>query len=87
MNEWLWLHFFNDAGLVEEKGGQKIKELDELSARLLLPTGGQTANPLVILRRWNKKKQENDQRAKTGVYNFHTIGNSVATTFQTNKQN
>ena len=32
-----------------------------------------------------KKKQENDQRAKTGVYNFHTIGNSVATTFQTNK--
>lgn len=50
MNDYDYI-FFNDAGLVEEKGGQKIKELDELSARLLLPTGGQTANPLVILRR------------------------------------
>jgi hypothetical protein len=50
MNDYDYI-FFNDAGLVEEKGGQKIKELDELSARLLLPTGGQTGNPLVILRR------------------------------------
>jgi hypothetical protein len=41
---------FNDAGLVEGKKVKKTinKELDERSARLLLPTGGQTPNPLVI---------------------------------------
>jgi hypothetical protein len=59
---------FNDAGLVEGKGGQKIiinKELDERSARLLLPTGGQTPNPLVIPPPKRIKKQSN-QRRSTG---------------------
>jgi hypothetical protein len=73
---------FNDAGLVEGKGGQKIiinKELDERSARLLLPTGGQTPNPLVIPPpKRSKNKTTNDGRRE----NFHPIGNSAATAFQ-----
>jgi hypothetical protein len=56
---------FNDAGLVEGKKVKKTinKELDERSARLLLPTGGQTPNPLVIPPpKRSKNKTTNDGR-------------------------
>jgi hypothetical protein len=75
---------FNDAGLVEGKKVKKTinKELDERSARLLLPTGGQTPNPLVIPPpKRSKNKTTNDGRRE----NFHPIGNSAATAFQASK--